>query len=260
MDHTTMIDEIKFLINKYVEQQHTRVKEQTIDAEKNMEVLEQLPLVMSLRRRIRQLETELRVFKEGPNVYVKIEESLQETTKTPKTIQIRNSSSNIQELNNIVINNIEIKEDEEKSVEHIVVEIEDEEEDEEVEVVEIEDEEEEEEVEVVEIEEEEVEVVVEEEEEVEVVEIEEEEEIVVEEDDDEEEEEEIVVEEDDDEEEIVVEEEDDEEEMEVIEHTINGKLYYVTSTTNGEIYDEADEEFENPIGKMVNSKATFYKK
>ena len=226
MDHTTMIDEIKFLINKYVEQQHTRVKEQTIDAEKNMEVLEQLPLVMSLRRRIRQLETELRVFKEGPNVYVKIEESLQETTKTPKTIQIRNSSSNIQELNNIVINNIEIKEDEEKSVEHIVVEIEDEEEDEEVEVVEIEDEEEEEEVEVVEIEEEE----------------------------------EIVVEEDDDEEEIVVEEEDDEEEMEVIEHTINGKLYYVTSTTNGEIYDEADEEFENPIGKMVNSKATFYKK
>ena len=82
------------------------------------------------------------------------------------------------------------------------------------------------------------------------------EEVVVEEEEEEEEEEEVVEEDEEEEEE----EEDEEEEMEVIEHTINGKLYYVTSTTNGEIYDETDEEFETPVGKIVNGKAMFHKK
>ena len=75
MDHSTMINEIKFLIDKYVQQENIKLKEKTLDAEKNMEILEQLPLVMSLRRRIRQLETEVRLLKEGPNVYVKVEEA-----------------------------------------------------------------------------------------------------------------------------------------------------------------------------------------
>ena len=111
MDHTTMLDEIKFLINKYVEQEQKKVHEETHEAQKNMEVLEQLPLVMSLRRRIRHLETELRVYKEGPNVYLNVQESLQQKSDIPKTIHISNSSSNIQELDNTVVNDAHVIEE-----------------------------------------------------------------------------------------------------------------------------------------------------
>ena len=76
MDHTTMIDEIKFLINKYVNQQENKVKLQSLEAEKNMEVLEQLPLVISLRRRIKHLENQLKAKNSTErNIYVDIEET-----------------------------------------------------------------------------------------------------------------------------------------------------------------------------------------
>ena len=76
MDHTTMIDEIKFLINKYVNQQENKVKLQSLEAEKNMEVLEQLPLVISLRRRIKHLENQLKAKNSTErNIYVNIEET-----------------------------------------------------------------------------------------------------------------------------------------------------------------------------------------
>ena len=286
MDHATMIDEIKFLINKYVAQENNKLKEETIVAQKNMEALEHLPLVMMLRRRIRQLETELRLLKEGHNVYVKVEETNEEQKQ--KKIKISNSETNMQELDNIIVEDVSVIEDvSDKSTiafhddkDELVVDLDQEEEnqnltytqdiaglygfktasekqmqqkEEEEEEVTVEEEEEEEEV-TVEEEEEEEEVIVEGEEEEE----EEEEEVTVEEE--EEEEEEVTIEEEEEEEEVTVEEEEEEEEMEVIEHRINGKLYYVTSITNGEIYDTDDDEFENPIGKMVNNKAQFYKK
>ena len=47
----------------------------TLEAQKNMEALEGLPLVMSLRRKIRRLENELSELKEQPNVFVNVKES-----------------------------------------------------------------------------------------------------------------------------------------------------------------------------------------
>ena len=337
-----MIDEIKFLINKYVVQESEKIKVNTLEAQKNMEALESLPLVMSLRRKIRRLENELSELKEQPNVFVNVKES--ECDKI-KRMQLK-SSDNLENLDNVIVDEVNVNKHEESTsssninsfndinllldkkltpeeianltpfyqkiyldnqnkitsqngieVEEITppvyyettytkdkngdwVKKEEKEDtekitypkdipslygfptvsyetnkDEEVEVEAEEEEEEEEEVEVEEDDEEEVE-----EEEQEEVEEEEEEEEVEGEEEEEEEEVEVEGEEEEEEEEVEVEgeEEEEEEEMEVFEHTINGKIYYVTSLTNGEIYDEDDEEFENPIGKLVNSKATFY--
>jgi hypothetical protein len=44
----------------------------------------------------------------------------------------------------------------------------------------------------------------------------------------------------------------------VIEHDIDGVIYYVTNTVSGDIYmKEGNDEVGNPVGKMVDGKATF---
>ena len=63
MDEKTMMNEIKFLVNKYVSQEQTKVEKKCIEIESNMRVLETLPLVKSLRERIAYLEKELNVYR-----------------------------------------------------------------------------------------------------------------------------------------------------------------------------------------------------
>jgi hypothetical protein len=63
MDEKTMMNEIKFLVNKYVSQEQTKAEKKCIEIESNMRVLETLPLVKSLRERIAYLEKELDVYR-----------------------------------------------------------------------------------------------------------------------------------------------------------------------------------------------------
>jgi hypothetical protein len=63
MDEKTMMNEIKFLVNKYVSQEQTKAEKKCIEIESNMRVLETLPLVKSLRERIAYLEKELNVYR-----------------------------------------------------------------------------------------------------------------------------------------------------------------------------------------------------
>jgi len=63
MDEKTMMNEIKFLVNKYVSQEQTKAEKKCNEIESNMRVLETLPLVKSLRERIAYLEKELDVYR-----------------------------------------------------------------------------------------------------------------------------------------------------------------------------------------------------
>ena len=63
MDEKTMMNEIKFLVNKYVSQEQTKAEKKCNEIESNMRVLETLPLVKSLRERIACLEKELDVYR-----------------------------------------------------------------------------------------------------------------------------------------------------------------------------------------------------